>query len=269
MSGLHSQPRTSLFVVRKNKAESTACLKAISRKPILTGSPLPAAKPSLSFPARTATSRPRSTSKNSLSPPANYIAVHAYGTLELVEDEARKGELLAGLIQANEPAYAPRWNAMPDGFRRTMLAGIVGFRIPIARIEGKFKISQNRAPPCAGTRECPGRPRCRISGRDSAGRVDGATHRLKQRAIRRLGHLQQADPWCSVQIGVERPPAHTRQAREHLKIGSISCASLSFFLASFSQSPSASPRRLRRPPLPPGATKSPKPCLCSAIATGF
>ena len=35
---------------------------------------------------------------------------------------------------------------MPDGFRRTMLAGIVGFRIPIARIEGKFKISQNRAP---------------------------------------------------------------------------------------------------------------------------
>jgi transcriptional regulator len=27
-----------------------------------------------------------------------------------------------------------------------MLAGIIGFRIPIARIEGKFKISQNRAP---------------------------------------------------------------------------------------------------------------------------
>ena len=27
--------------------------------------------------------------------------------------------------------------------RRTMLAGIVGFRIPIARIEGKFKLSQN------------------------------------------------------------------------------------------------------------------------------
>jgi transcriptional regulator len=35
---------------------------------------------------------------------------------------------------------------MPDGFRRTMLAGIMGFRIPIARIEGKFKLSQNRAP---------------------------------------------------------------------------------------------------------------------------
>jgi transcriptional regulator len=35
---------------------------------------------------------------------------------------------------------------MPAGFRRTMLAGIMGFRIPIARIEGKFKVSQNRAP---------------------------------------------------------------------------------------------------------------------------
>jgi transcriptional regulator len=79
-------------------------------------------------------------------PTWNYIAIHAYGTLELVEDEAGKGALLAGLIEANEPAYAQRWNAMPDGFRRTTLAGIVGFRIPIALIEGKFKISQNRAP---------------------------------------------------------------------------------------------------------------------------
>jgi transcriptional regulator len=78
-------------------------------------------------------------------PTWNYIAVHAYGTLDLVEDEAGKAALLAGLIQANEPSFAEKWNAMPDGFRRTMLAGIVGFRIPIARIEGKFKISQNRA----------------------------------------------------------------------------------------------------------------------------
>jgi transcriptional regulator len=79
-------------------------------------------------------------------PTWNYIAVHAYGTLGLVEDEDGKNALLTRLIEANEPAFAQRWNAMPDGFRRTMLAGIVGFRIPIARIEGKFKISQNRAP---------------------------------------------------------------------------------------------------------------------------
>lgn len=79
-------------------------------------------------------------------PTWNYIAVHAYGTLQLIEDNPGKEALLASLIQANEPAYAEHWYKLPDGFRRTMLAGIVGFRIPIARIEGKFKISQNRAP---------------------------------------------------------------------------------------------------------------------------
>ena len=79
-------------------------------------------------------------------PTWNYIAVHAYGTLELVEDDAGKDRLLAGLIAANEPRFAEQWRNSPEGFRRTMLAGIVGFRIPIGRIEGKFKISQNRAP---------------------------------------------------------------------------------------------------------------------------
>jgi transcriptional regulator len=79
-------------------------------------------------------------------PTWNYIAIHAYGTLSLVEDDAGKDALLAGLIQQNEPAFAEQWRAMPDGFRRTMLAGIAGFRIPISRIEGKFKISQNRDP---------------------------------------------------------------------------------------------------------------------------
>ena len=77
-------------------------------------------------------------------PTWNYIAIHAYGTLSLVEDEAGRLDLVEQLIQAHEPAYLDRWRAMPDGYRRTMLAGIMGFRIPISRIEGKFKLSQNR-----------------------------------------------------------------------------------------------------------------------------
>jgi transcriptional regulator len=79
-------------------------------------------------------------------PTWNYIAIHAYGTMELIQDEAGKDALLKGLIRLHEPAYAERWSAMPEGYRRTMLAGIVGFHIPIARIEGKFKLSQNRKP---------------------------------------------------------------------------------------------------------------------------
>ncbi|MGA8043897.1 MAG: FMN-binding negative transcriptional regulator [Terracidiphilus sp.] len=77
-------------------------------------------------------------------PTWNYIAIHAYGTLQLVEEDAGKEELLGGLIAMHEPAYRARWQSMPEGYRRTMLSGIVGFRIPLSRLEGKFKVSQNR-----------------------------------------------------------------------------------------------------------------------------
>ena len=79
-------------------------------------------------------------------PTWNYISIHAYGTLSLIEDQQEQNNLLEELIQSHDPAYLARWQAMPDGYRRTMLAGIMGFRIPISRIEGKFKLSQNRKP---------------------------------------------------------------------------------------------------------------------------
>jgi transcriptional regulator len=79
-------------------------------------------------------------------PTWNYIAIHACGSLELIEGEAEKDALLKNLIALHEPAFADRWREMPERFRSGMLRGITGFRIPITRIEGKFKISQNRAP---------------------------------------------------------------------------------------------------------------------------
>jgi transcriptional regulator len=78
-------------------------------------------------------------------PTWNYIAIHARGTLKILEDDASKTRLVEDLIAVHEPAYLEKWGAMPEGYRRTMLAGIVGFRMPIAHIEGKFKLSQNRA----------------------------------------------------------------------------------------------------------------------------
>ena len=85
-------------------------------------------------------------------PTWNYIAIHATGVLEIIEDDpgdpaathARKDTLLKNLIQVHEPAYADRWNELPIGYRISMTSGIVGFRIPIHKIEGKFKLSQNR-----------------------------------------------------------------------------------------------------------------------------
>ncbi len=143
---LKANPRTTPPISRsssKTKAH-TACSKATSPRPTPTGNLSPTAKRWSSSPARTATSRPSLYAEELSVPTWNYIAIHAYGTLSLIEDDAGKEALLAGLIQANDPAYADQWRSLPDGFRRTMLAGIVGFRIPIARIEGKFKLSQNR-----------------------------------------------------------------------------------------------------------------------------
>jgi transcriptional regulator len=80
-------------------------------------------------------------------PTWNYIAIHAYGTLELLEDDAGKQRLVEELVAQHEPAYLDRWHTLPQGYQHTMLAGIMGFRMPITRIEGKFKLSQNRAEP--------------------------------------------------------------------------------------------------------------------------
>jgi transcriptional regulator len=85
-------------------------------------------------------------------PTWNYIAIHATGVLQLVEEDAndpegnheRKDALLKNLIKMHEPAYAEQWNALPISYRISMTSGIVGFRIRISKIEGKFKLSQNR-----------------------------------------------------------------------------------------------------------------------------
>ena len=77
-------------------------------------------------------------------PTWNYIAVHAYGAARLIQDEAGLLAVLAELIQANEPTYQAQWDSLPDKFRRGMLQGIVAFEITISRLEGKFKLGQNR-----------------------------------------------------------------------------------------------------------------------------
>ena len=85
-------------------------------------------------------------------PTWNYIAIHAVGKLQIVEDAAGddaanfalKDALLKNLIAVHEPPYAAQWNDLPVTYRISMTNGIVGFRIAIERIEGKFKLSQNR-----------------------------------------------------------------------------------------------------------------------------
>jgi len=79
-------------------------------------------------------------------PTWNYVAVHAYGPLEFYEDADRLLALVTRLTETHEAGRAQPWavSDAPKDFIAGMLKAIVGFELPIARLEGKWKMSQNR-----------------------------------------------------------------------------------------------------------------------------
>jgi transcriptional regulator len=48
------------------------------------------------------------------------------------------------LIPTFEAAYAQQWESLSQAYRERMLSHIVGFEIAVTKLEGKFKLSQNR-----------------------------------------------------------------------------------------------------------------------------
>ncbi len=77
-------------------------------------------------------------------PTWNYTAVHAYGRVTLVEDRDKLFELVQGTTEAYERSRPAPWAVGERStFLDRLLAMIVGFRIDIERIEGKWKLSQN------------------------------------------------------------------------------------------------------------------------------
>jgi transcriptional regulator len=80
-------------------------------------------------------------------PTWNYAAVHAYGRLEFFDDPDRLRELVTSLTKMHEAGRAEPWavSDAPEDFIRAQLKGFVGFRLSIDRIEGKWKMSQNRS----------------------------------------------------------------------------------------------------------------------------
>ena len=78
-------------------------------------------------------------------PTWNYAVVHAYGLPRLIEDQQKLYNLLNILIQAHEAQFDKPWPfQLSDDYLQKMMRGIVGFEIEITRLEGKFKLSQNR-----------------------------------------------------------------------------------------------------------------------------
>ncbi len=79
-------------------------------------------------------------------PTWNYAVVHAHGVLEAVDDAAWVHAFVSRLTQQHEAALAQPWAVAdaPADYVQQMLRAIVGIRIPLTRLEGKWKVSQNR-----------------------------------------------------------------------------------------------------------------------------
>jgi transcriptional regulator len=80
-------------------------------------------------------------------PTWNYIAVHAWGQAEVFDEPERLLELVSRLSDRHEQGRAQPWavSDAPRDYIDAMLRAIVGFALPIRRVEGKWKLSQNRS----------------------------------------------------------------------------------------------------------------------------
>jgi len=77
-------------------------------------------------------------------PTWNYIAVHAYGTANIIGEDKGKIKLLEKMIGFYEPEYRKQWDELPDKFKYGMLKGIVAFEIEVKELLGQKKLSQNK-----------------------------------------------------------------------------------------------------------------------------
>ncbi len=79
-------------------------------------------------------------------PTWNYAVVHAYGTAEVISDPQAVSALMRRLTTGYEGPDGWQYDDLPMDYRTGMQKGIVAFRLPIDRLEGKWKMSQNRTP---------------------------------------------------------------------------------------------------------------------------
>ena len=82
-------------------------------------------------------------------PTWNYATVHAYGEARAIDDAAWLRDLVHRLSERHEAREPePRWHMgkEPEKYIAMMLDGIVGIELAVDRLDGKFKLSQNRPP---------------------------------------------------------------------------------------------------------------------------
>jgi len=79
-------------------------------------------------------------------PTWNYAVVHAHGQLVVHDDRAWLRALVTRLTEQQEAVLATPWHVddAPADYLERMLGAIVGIEIPLTRLVGKWKVSQNR-----------------------------------------------------------------------------------------------------------------------------
>lgn len=79
-------------------------------------------------------------------PTYNYVVVHAYGRLQIIDDPVWLGGLVSRLTERFESARSDPWKVTdaPDAFIEKQLHAIVGIEMTISKLLGKWKASQNR-----------------------------------------------------------------------------------------------------------------------------
>ncbi|WP_026584221.1 FMN-binding negative transcriptional regulator [Bacillus sp. J33] len=83
---------------------------------------------------------------NKAVPTWNYVTVHVYGEVELIEDESElKGSLHEMVLKYEAPDSSYRLQDVDAEFLAGMNKGVQGFKIKINKIEGKAKLSQNHS----------------------------------------------------------------------------------------------------------------------------
>jgi transcriptional regulator len=77
-------------------------------------------------------------------PTWNYIAVHAYGIPKILKSREERINLLEETFEMFDKDFTGQWKTLPDDYREDMLGNITAFEIPVTKLEGKYKLSQNR-----------------------------------------------------------------------------------------------------------------------------
>ena len=80
-------------------------------------------------------------------PTWNYAAVHAYGKVRAFHEAGEKRAAVAKLIAHHDPQWQPQFERLSAGYMEGMLGNIVAFEVEVARLETRWKLSQNRGRP--------------------------------------------------------------------------------------------------------------------------